>query len=128
MQNTTTAEPTLPHAAVSRASPDLLNFIEGQIKDMEKELECPVCFEIASQASIFRCEEDHLIWSECRKKVVFCPVCRVRYLRDGHKRLRGTERPAERLAEMYKEMEPPFIAVNLCLLEGTTWVVYLFID
>ena len=91
MQNTTTAEPTLPHAAVSRASPDLLNFKEGQIKDMEKELG------IASQASIFRCEEDHL----CREKVVFCPVCKVGYIRDGHKRLRGSERPAERLAEMY---------------------------
>ena len=95
---------------MSRARPDLLNFIEGQIKDMEKELG------IGSQASIFRCEEDHLICSECREKVVFCPVCMVGYLRGGHKRLRGSERPAERLAEMYKEREPPFIAVNLCLL------------
>ena len=91
--------------AQNRASPELLDFIERQIKDAEKELECPVCFEIASQAPIFRCEEDHLICSKCREKVVCCPVCRVKYPRGARKRLRGAERQAERLNEMYKEME-----------------------
>ena len=104
-QSANTAEPIQPEAVTTRASPELLNFIERQIKEVERELECPVCFEIASQAPIFRCEEEHLICSQCREKVVSCPVCRVRYPRGSHKRLRGAERQAERLAEMYKERE-----------------------
>merc|ERR1712210_448415 len=100
-----TAEPIQPEAVTSRASPQLLNFIERQIKEVERELECPVCFEIASQAPIFRCEEDHLICSKCREKVASCPVCRVEYPGGAGKRLRGAERQAERLAAMYKERE-----------------------
>merc|ERR1712192_98841 len=103
-ENAITEPAALPDAQ-NPASPELLDFISRQIKDAEKELECPVCFEIASQAPIFRCEEDHLICSKCREKVVYFPVCRVKYPRGTHKRLRGAERQAERLNGMYKEME-----------------------
>ena len=91
---------TSPEAA---ANGELLRFIEKQIEDAEKELECPVCLEIALETPIFSCDEDHLICSKCRVKVLSCPVCRVEYPRGGCKRLRGAERVAEKLLEMYKE-------------------------
>lgn len=93
-------EPDLPETGS-----ELLHFMEKLIKDVENELECPVCFEIASQAPIFRCEEDHLICSNCREKMVCCPVCRVEYPGGAPKRLRGAERQAERLASLYKDRE-----------------------
>ena len=112
----TSTEPALPDV-VTEASPEVLKyiekqigdvelkFIERQIEEVEKELECPVCFEIASQAPIFKCDEDHLICSKCREKVDFCPVCREKYPGGARKRLRGAERQAERLTEMYKQRE-----------------------
>ena len=48
----------------------LLEFINTKIEAKEKELECPVCFEVAS-APIYMCEELHLICSSCRPKVIF---------------------------------------------------------
>ena len=102
---TSSTEPAPPPDAVTRASPSFLRFLDRQIEDVERELECPVCFEIASQAPIFKCEEDHLICCKCREKVSCCPVCRVEYPEGGGKRLRGAERQAERLAAMYKERQ-----------------------
>merc|ERR1712226_727138 len=46
----------------------LLEFINSKIKAKEEELECPVCFEVASPP-IFTCTELHLICSDCRPKV-----------------------------------------------------------
>merc|ERR1719319_1881023 len=43
----------------------LLDFITSKIEAKEKELECPVCFEVAS-SPIYMCDELHLICSECR--------------------------------------------------------------
>ena len=102
--NTECTEPALPDSE-TRASPEFLQFLERQIQDLEDELECPVCLEIASEAPIFKCEEDHLICSKCREKFVRCPVCRVKYPRGTCKRLRGAERQAERLAGLNKERE-----------------------
>ena len=64
------------------------------IETMEKKLECPVCFELAS-APMFCCPEQHLICSECLPKVKRfliknlglrvllqvrdCPLCRIPY-------------------------------------------------
>ena len=48
----------------------LLEFINTKIEAKEKELECPVCFEVAS-APIYMCDELHLICSSCRPKVIF---------------------------------------------------------
>ena len=46
----------------------LLQFIDSKIEAKEQELECPVCFEIASPP-IFMCTDLHLICSDCRPKV-----------------------------------------------------------
>ena len=37
---------------------DLAEFLKVEIKDLEEELECPVCLEVAP---IYKCSEDHLI-------------------------------------------------------------------
>ena len=47
---------------------ELENFLEGQILELEVELECPVCLEVA-KAPIFRCDELHIICFDCRPKV-----------------------------------------------------------
>ena len=39
----------------------LVEFIDRQILDLEEELECPVCLEVASNPPIFKCPDDHLI-------------------------------------------------------------------
>ena len=46
----------------------LLEYIDNKIKAKEKELECPVCLEVAS-APIFMCSDSHLICSDCKPKV-----------------------------------------------------------
>ena len=46
----------------------LFDYINGQIEAKEKELECPVCLEVAA-APIFSCEDQHIICSHCRPKV-----------------------------------------------------------
>ena len=46
----------------------LLDYINQKIEDKERDLECPVCFEVA-QAPIFMCEEQHVICSKCWDKV-----------------------------------------------------------
>ena len=96
-------KPAPPSDEATNASAQLLRFISKQIEDAEKELECPVCLEIALEAPIYRCEEDHLICSKCRGKVSSCPYCRVNYPKGAWKRLRGAERGAEKLADMYRE-------------------------
>ena len=40
---------------------NLVEFMERQILDLEEELECPVCLEVATTAPIYKCPEDHLI-------------------------------------------------------------------
>ena len=43
------------------ANKTLIEFLEGQILQLEEDLECPVCLDIASTTPIYRCSEDHLI-------------------------------------------------------------------
>ena len=50
----------------------LLEYIDNKIAAKEKELECPVCFEVAS-APIFMCSDLHLICSDCKPKVTSFP-------------------------------------------------------
>ena len=40
---------------------ELENFLEGQILEMEVELECPVCLEVATTSPIYKCLDDHLL-------------------------------------------------------------------
>ena len=39
----------------------LIEFMERQILDLEEELECPVCLEVATAAPIYKCPDDHLL-------------------------------------------------------------------
>ena len=48
----------------------LLEYINRQIEAKEKELECPVCMEVAS-IPIFCCDDQHIICSDCRPKVIY---------------------------------------------------------
>ena len=76
---------------------DMLTILEKQIKEMEEELECPVCFEVPKVAPIFKCSDDHLICKECRPRVGECPQCREVFAGVTFKRFRGAERQAARL-------------------------------
>merc|ERR1712179_447701 len=78
---------------------ELLEFIANQIIEKEKELECPVCLEVAC-SPIFMCSEQHLICSTCRPKLSNCPECRVVYT-GKNRRHRYAEKTAEEL-EMLK--------------------------
>jgi hypothetical protein len=78
-----------------------LDYISRKIEAKEKDLECPVCFEVAS-APIFKCPQEHLICSVCRPKLSECPECRVRY-RGEPRRHRYAEKSSEELEELWKE-------------------------
>ena len=39
----------------------LVEFMERQILELEEELECPVCLEVAATAPIYKCPDDHLV-------------------------------------------------------------------
>merc|ERR1719237_590914 len=86
------SEQSLP---IKRTNPNmqLLEYIDNKIKAKEKELECPVCFEVAS-APIFMCSDLHLICSDCKPKVSICPECREPYPKKA-KRHRYAEKAAE---------------------------------
>lgn len=40
---------------------ELENFLEAQILELEEELECPVCLEVAAISPIYNCPDDHLL-------------------------------------------------------------------
>ena len=58
----------LPLVQPVEPNKQLLELIEKQISEKEKELECPVCLEVVG-APIFMCSELHLICMNCRPKV-----------------------------------------------------------
>ena len=62
----------------ARESSPLLRFLNESITRKEKELECPVCFEVAQQP-IFKRSESHLICCDCQPKLEKCPECRIKY-------------------------------------------------
>ena len=81
----------------------LLDFIDDQISEKEKELECPVCLEVA-ESPIFMCSELHLICCNCRPKLKACPECRIEY--EGKpKRHRYAEKTAEELTRIKKQRD-----------------------
>ena len=96
---------------VQETNKNLLALIEGQISEMEEELECPVCFEVSDTAPIFKCPEDHLMCRSCRPRLSVCPLCRAQL---GHKyqRFRGAERLAERLQALRTELESATIVLQ----------------
>ena len=100
---------------------NLVKFMERQIKELEEELECPVCMEVATTAPIYKCPEDHLICRLlfahalnpcftnlfccriCRPKLSECPQCRVALKGRSYVKFRGAERQAERLLALKEE-------------------------
>lgn len=44
----------------------------GELKEIEAELECPVCMEV-SRPPIYQCEEGHIICSNCKPLLKVCP-------------------------------------------------------
>ena len=70
---------------VQETNKTLLTLVEGQISEMEEELECPVCFEVSYTALIFKCPEDHLICGTCRQLLSVCPICRTKLAVTSHR-------------------------------------------
>ena len=84
--------------SITSSNKELLEFIDNQIIEKEKELECPVCLEVAC-SPIFMCSEQHLICSTCRPKLSNCPECRVVYT-GKNRRHRYAEKTAEELERL----------------------------
>merc|ERR1719347_935801 len=78
---------------------EMLAFLSAQIRDKEKELECPVCLEMCTSAPIFACEEFHLLCASCRPKVLLFPQCRREFKKPG-KRHRFAEKIGENVNEL----------------------------
>jgi len=81
----------------------LREFIEKEIDAKEKELECPICMEVAA-SPILTCSDQHLICSLCRAKTEHCPVCSRSY-QGKMKRHRYAEQALEEVDRMKKELE-----------------------
>ena len=107
-----------PSKRVLQPNLQLLGFIDSKIEAKEEELECPVCFEVASPP-IFACPDLHLICTDCRPKVAaisigfrniehvifqvsLCPECRELYPEKA-KRHRFAEKAAEELAGLLEQ-------------------------
>jgi len=91
---------------------EFLSFIDDQINEKEKELECPVCLEVAC-SPIFMCSDQHLICSTCRPKLSNCPECRVVY-RGRQRRHRYAEKTAEELERLKDKKDQ--VKINLLKL------------
>ena len=89
----------------SGAETEMMAIVERQIKEMEEELECPVCLEVCQPGPIFKCSEDHLVCKDCKPKMTECPMCREEFKLATSKRFRGAERQAERLVALKKQLE-----------------------
>ena len=68
LQNLPNEQITYTKVKAIEPNKQLLDFIDKQIEEKEKELECPVCFDIAT-ITIFMCIESHLICSNWRPKI-----------------------------------------------------------
>merc|ERR1719222_1542130 len=86
---------------------ELEKFIERQMEELRKELECPVCLEVATKAPIYKCTDDHIICRQCRPKLEECPQCRQIYPAE-YKRFRGAEKQGEKLEALMKEKQELF--------------------
>ena len=49
------------------------------VSDFEKDLECPVCFNIPREVPIPACPAGHIVCKTCKPKVQECPTCRREY-------------------------------------------------
>ena len=58
----------------SQSKPSKLSDLEpsDELREIERELECPVCMEIA-KPPIYQCEEGHIICAHCKPLLTNCP-------------------------------------------------------
>ena len=77
--------PDLSSVPSALLSADLLSFMaktlnekEEAIRQMEADLECAVCLEVAT-GQIFSCERQHMVCARCRPRLACCPQCRRPY-------------------------------------------------
>ena len=61
-------------------SMQMFDLITEHIAEKKRELECPVCLDVA-KPPIYMCRDSHLICSICTPKVDRCPTCRAKYNR-----------------------------------------------
>ena len=47
-----------------------------KIKDLRKQVECPVCLDVPRKGPIFACPNGHIICPKCKSEN--CPICRVK--------------------------------------------------
>jgi len=81
----------------------MVKFLDKQIETKQRDLECPVCLEVA-KAPIYSCSESHLVCHLCIHNLKQCPVCRVEY-KGEKKQHRYAERDAIELESLLLERE-----------------------
>ena len=87
----------------TKAKCDLVDKIMQEIDEKERDLECPVCFELCMKP-IYMCENSHQICKSCRPKMITCPQCREPYKK--HKiRNKEKEMTSNQLQQLYKQIE-----------------------
>ena len=74
----------------------------SEMREVERELECPVCMEV-SQPPIYQCEEGHIICSSCKPLLKVCPHnCGKKYSEPAI-RCRFAEKLADRYFAVIEE-------------------------
>jgi len=56
----------------------MVEFLTNQIATKQRDLECPVCLEVA-KPPIYSCSKSHLVCHRCRLRIERCPECREKY-------------------------------------------------
>ena len=91
------------NSEVTNSKYDEINTLSKDIKEMERDLECPVCFELCA-APIYMCSRSHQICQECRPKMKVCPQCREPYKKNKIRHLKKEDIVVE-LQKMYKTLQ-----------------------
>eukprot|EP00092_Neocalanus_flemingeri_P032984 GFUD01035868.1.p1 GENE.GFUD01035868.1~~GFUD01035868.1.p1 ORF type:complete len:380 (+),score=110.30 GFUD01035868.1:38-1177(+) len=78
------------------------NQLAIEIEEKERDLECPVCFEVCTKP-IFMCDISHQICKQCRPKMKVCPQCREQY-KKYKKRNTVQEMKRDQLQVLYKDV------------------------
>ena len=79
---------------------------DAEVRELEQELECPVCMEI-SRPPIYQCEEGHIICATCKPILTQCPSCSKVYSNPVI-RCRFAEKLSERYFRMVEGMQAAF--------------------
>ena len=79
------------------------NKLMKEIEEKERDLECPICFELCTKP-IYMCDFSHQICKSCRPKMTLCPQCREPYKK--HKiRNKEKEQTSNNLKQLYRKMK-----------------------